>query len=64
MNYYTLKKFNERIISMLNLFGLLLYIIVDPDNDVFQGNFPASNDLNSKYSMWHSSFKIFLELKL
>ena len=51
MVYYTLKKFNEKTISGLNVFGFLLYMIVEPDNDVFHGNFPLSNDLNNWYTM-------------
>ena len=64
MVYYTLKKFNEKTISGLNVFGFLLYMIVEPDNDVFQGNFPHNNDLKSPCSMWHSRLKIFLVFKL
>ena len=36
MNCYVFKKFNEKSISTLNLLGFLLYIIVDPDREVFK----------------------------
>ena len=36
--------------STLNLLGFLRYIIVEPDNEVFQGNFLFKSDLNNSYS--------------
>ena len=62
MENHILKKFNENTISTSKIFGFLLYIIVDPERDVFHGNFPLIKDLKSLYSKLHSNLNSFFVL--